>query len=140
MNSSFFFFRSSLCLFHRLSSHREKDGVLYVDLQVNGLLDRETKSAYDIVLAAFDGGAPPLNGTMTVHVEIQDVNDNQPIFNQSRYFATVGENATIGTSVLQVFATDTDVGANALVTYTMNRRHSDRAEMFAIDPKTGVIR
>ncbi|CAG0919475.1 unnamed protein product [Notodromas monacha] len=146
-----------------LSSHREKDGVLYVDLQVNGMLDRETKSFYEIVLAAFDGGLPPLNGTMTVNVKIQDVNDNQPIFNQSRYFATIGENATIGTSVLQsvekeraseraseragvrailesiVFATDTDTGPNAAITYSMNRRHSDREGMFAIDERTGVI-
>ncbi|KAF6210424.1 hypothetical protein GE061_013530 [Apolygus lucorum] len=123
----------------RLSSHRERDGVLYLDLQINGFLDRETTSEYSLVIEALDGGNPPLRGRMTVNITIQDVNDNQPIFNQSRYFAAVPENATLGTSVLQVFATDTDSGENGQVEYSINRRQSDRDGMFQIDPKTGVI-
>lgn len=123
----------------RLSSHRERDGVLYLDLQINGLLDRETTSAYSLVIEALDGGSPPLRGRMTVNITIQDVNDNPPIFNQSSYSATIPENATIGTSVLQVFATDNDNGDNGQVEYTINRRQSDRAEMFRIDPETGLI-
>ena len=123
----------------RLSSHRERDGVLYLDLQINGFLDRETTAFYSLVIEALDGGSPPLRGFMTVNITIQDVNDNQPIFNQSRYFATVPENATIGTSVLQVFATDTDAGDNGRITYSINRRQSDRDSVFGIDPRTGVI-
>ncbi|CAG0886653.1 unnamed protein product [Cyprideis torosa] len=124
----------------RLSSHREKDGVLYLDLQINGFLDRETKPYYTLVIEAYDGGSPPLKGSMTVNITIQDVNDNQPIFNQSRYYGTIPENATLGTSVLQVFATDTDTGDNGRVSYSINRRQSDRDEVFAIDENTGVIR
>lgn len=123
----------------RLSSHRERDGVLYLDLQINGFLDRETTAAYSLVIEALDGGAPPLRGSMTVNITIQDVNDNQPIFNQSRYFATVPENATVGTSVLQVYATDSDAGENGHVQYSINRRQSDREGMFRIDANTGVI-
>lgn len=40
----------------RLSSHRERDGVLYLDLQVNGFLDRETTPSYSLQIEAFDGG------------------------------------------------------------------------------------
>lgn len=123
----------------RLSSHRERDGVLYLDLQINGFLDREATAAYSLVIEALDGGVPPLRGEMTVNITIQDVNDNQPIFNQSRYFATVPENATIGTSVLQVFASDEDAGENGQVEYSINRRQSDRDNMFRIDPTTGMI-
>ncbi|XP_018787095.1 PREDICTED: protein dachsous isoform X1 [Bactrocera latifrons] len=123
----------------RLSSHRERDDVLYLDLQINGFLDRETTPAYSLVIEALDGGSPPLRGQMTVNITIQDVNDNQPIFNQSRYFATVPENATVGTSVLQVFATDTDADENGLVGYAINRRQSDKDKMFRIDPETGLI-
>ncbi|XP_055711472.1 protein dachsous-like [Phlebotomus papatasi] len=123
----------------RLSSHRERDGVLYLDLQINGFLDRETIPAYSLVIEALDGGTPPLRGQMTVNITIQDVNDNQPIFNQSRYFASVPENATVGTSILQVFATDTDAAENGLVEYAINRRQSDKEQMFRIDPQTGWI-
>lgn len=123
----------------RLSSHRERDGVLYLDLQINGFLDRETTPAYSLVIEALDGGSPPLRGQMTVNITIQDVNDNQPIFNQSRYFAVIPENATIGTSVLQVYATDTDAGDNGMIEYSINRRQSDKEQMFRIDPHTGLI-
>uniref|UniRef100_A0A6E8VTV9 Cadherin domain-containing protein n=1 Tax=Anopheles coluzzii TaxID=1518534 RepID=A0A6E8VTV9_ANOCL len=123
----------------RLSSHRERDGVLYLDLQINGFLDRETTPAYSLVVEALDGGSPPLRGQMTVNITIQDVNDNQPIFNQSRYFATVPENATLGTTVLQVYATDQDAGENGQVEYAINRRQSDKEQMFRIDPATGLI-
>lgn len=123
----------------RLSSHRERDGVLYLDLQINGFLDRETTPSYSLVIEALDGGSPPLRGQMTVNITIQDVNDNQPIFNQSRYFATVPENATVGTSVLNVYATDTDFAENGLVEYSINRRQSDKEQMFRMDPTTGLI-
>lgn len=123
----------------RLSSHRERDGVLYLDLQINGFLDRETVAAYSLVIEALDGGSPPLRGEMTVNITIQDVNDNQPIFNQSRYFATVPENATVGTTVLRVSATDDDSGDNGQVEYSINRRQSDRDVMFRIDASTGII-
>ena len=62
----------------RLSSHRERDGVLYLDLQVNGFLDRETIPFYNLMIEALDGGIPPLKGSMKVNVIIQDVNDCGP--------------------------------------------------------------
>ncbi|XP_075153661.1 dachsous cadherin-related 1 [Haematobia irritans] len=123
----------------RLSSHRERDGVLYLDLQINGFLDRETTPFYSLVIEALDGGTPPLRGQMTVNITIQDVNDNQPIFNQSRYFATVAENATVATPVVQVYATDADADENGLVEYSINHRQSDKEHMFEIDSKTGWI-
>lgn len=123
----------------RLSSHREKDGVLYLDLQVNGYLDRETAASYGLVIEAYDGGVPPLKGSMTVNVTVLDVNDNQPTFNQSRYYATVLENATVATSILRVFATDVDDGDNGLVEYSISRRQSDKEGYFTVDRNTGVI-
>lgn len=123
----------------RLSSHRERDGVLYLDLQINGFLDRETIPFYSLVIEALDGGSPPLRGEMTVNITILDVNDNQPIFNQGRYFASIPENTTVGTKVIQVFATDIDSGENGRIEYSINRRQSDKDQMFRIDPQTGVI-
>uniref|UniRef100_T1GUT4 Cadherin domain-containing protein n=1 Tax=Megaselia scalaris TaxID=36166 RepID=T1GUT4_MEGSC len=39
----------------RLSSHRERDGVLYLDLQINGFLDRETIPFYSLVIELWMG-------------------------------------------------------------------------------------
>ncbi|XP_066594153.1 protein dachsous [Prorops nasuta] len=123
----------------RLSQHRGRDGVLYLDLQNSGLLDRESRSRYQLTIEASDGGSPPLKSRLLVNVTVQDVNDNPPIFNQSRYIASIPENATVGTAVLQVNATDSDAARNGRIEYSINRRQSDREEMFRIDPESGMV-
>ncbi|XP_076655070.1 dachsous cadherin-related 1 [Halictus rubicundus] len=123
----------------RLSQHRGRDGVLYLDLQNSGSLDREARSQYHLVIEALDGGAPPLRSRLHVNVTVQDVNDNPPIFNQTGYVTSIPENATVGTPVLAVNATDSDAGDNGRIEYSINRRQSDREEMFRIDPETGMV-
>ncbi|KAG5318021.1 DS protein, partial [Pseudoatta argentina] len=118
---------------------RGRDGVLYLDLQIAGSLDREMRSRYHLVIEALDGGTPPLRSHLNVNVTVQDVNDNPPVFNQTRYDANVPENATVGTPVLAVNATDADAGDNGRIEYSINRRQSDREEMFRIDPETGMV-
>lgn len=117
----------------RLKSSKADDGILYLDLVVNGTLDHETNPRYELLIRAFDGGNPPQSGDMIVNITIVDVNDNQPIFSSSRYFAKVLENATIGTSVLQVSALDSDSGDNGRITYMIDRQRSDPQETFTID-------
>lgn len=123
----------------RLSQHRGRDGVLYLDLQNSGFLDREYRSWYELTIVALDGGSPPLSSRLHVNVTVQDVNDNPPIFNQTRYTARVPENATVSSPVLAVNATDADIGENGRIEYSINRRQSDREEMFRIDPDTGMV-
>ena len=123
----------------RLSSARDREGTLRLDLQVNGFLDREAVEAYKLTIEAQDGGSPARKGTMTVNVTILDLNDNPPSFLQQRYFATVPENVTVGASVIQVSAEDPDHGDNGEVTYTINRRQSDSKEVFAIDEYSGLL-
>jgi len=123
----------------RLAQHRGRDGVLYLDLQNSGLLDREARSRYHLVIEALDGGTPPLRSRLHANVTVQDVNDNPPIFNQTSYVASVPENATVGTPVLVVNASDADAGENGRIEYSINRRQSDREEMFRIDPETGMV-
>ncbi|OQV12978.1 Protein dachsous [Hypsibius exemplaris] len=124
----------------RLSSRRGRDGVLYLDLEINGVLDRETVEGYDLVVEAYDGGQPlPRSGRLTVNVTLLDDNDNQPLFTESRYYATVLENTTIGTTLLKVQATDADAGRNAQIAYSINRRVTDADHVFDIDSGTGVV-
>ena len=56
-----------------------------------------------------------LTGTGTVVIFVEDVNDHGPEFSQTSYKAQVVENAAPGTDVVQLSASDNDVGINALV-------------------------
>ncbi|XP_023258330.1 protocadherin-16-like [Seriola lalandi dorsalis] len=123
----------------RLETKRAANKVLYLDLVVNGLLDREKRSTYSLVLEAFDGGSPRRMGSMSLEVTVTDINDHAPVFNQSRYHAIISESLPQGSSILQVFATDEDEGDNGLVLYEINRRQSDPDRYFVMDIKSGVI-
>jgi hypothetical protein len=57
---------------------------------------------------AVDGGKPPKSATANVVITIQDVNDNDPVFEPKLYEAVVSEDDPPGTSVASVTATDRD--------------------------------
>lgn len=71
-----------------------------------------------------------------VIVEVIDVNNNAPEFQQTSYKATVDENVPIGTSVVTVKATDLDRGENGYVTYSITNLSP---QPFVIDYFSGVI-
>ncbi|XP_064208725.1 protocadherin-16 isoform X3 [Anguilla rostrata] len=123
----------------RLETKRGANKILYLDLVVNAVLDREKRASYSLVLEAFDGGSPKKTGQMVLEISVQDINDHAPVFNQSRYHAFISENLPLGSNILQVFATDADEGDNGLVLYEINRRQSDPERYFAIEPRSGVI-
>ncbi|XP_013415882.1 LOW QUALITY PROTEIN: cadherin-related tumor suppressor-like, partial [Lingula anatina] len=106
---------------------------LYVENLVT--LDREEKDFYQLNISAQDGGSPPRSGFLLVNITITDINDTPPVFDQSDYAARVNESAPAGTTVIQVRATDRDMGSNGDITYSV----VDDTVQFAIDPKTGVL-
>uniref|UniRef100_A0AAQ4QCD7 Cadherin-23 n=1 Tax=Gasterosteus aculeatus aculeatus TaxID=481459 RepID=A0AAQ4QCD7_GASAC len=67
-------------------------------------LDRETQEAYTLVVEAIDNGpaGSRRTGTATVFVEVQDVNDNRPIFLQNSYETSILESVPQRTSILKV--------------------------------------
>ncbi|NXE16980.1 PCDG1 protein, partial [Lophotis ruficrista] len=48
-------------------------------------LDRETVSAYNISITARDRGSPSLSSRMELVLEVSDVNDNAPVFEEAAY-------------------------------------------------------
>lgn len=110
------------------------DGVL----RVVSALDRETKSEYHLEIGAKDRGDPPLSSIMKLTVNILDENDNSPTFDPRHYTASVPENVTTGYTVIQLFATDKDVGPNAGIRYTITS--GDENLDFSIADDTGLIR
>lgn len=109
--------------------------VSYLHLETTGKLDRETRGFYVLNVSARDGGSPPKNGYLQVNVTILDVNDNPPIFDHSDYIVSLNESVLPGTPVLQVMASDNDLGDNSKITYYL----SDTERQFTVEPETGVI-
>ncbi|CAB1426608.1 unnamed protein product [Pleuronectes platessa] len=75
-------------------------------------LDREKQAVIKLTLTAVDGGKPQKSGTLHITVNVQDVNDNVPVFDKQLYKATVAENTQQGASVISVHARDLDEGLN----------------------------
>uniref|UniRef100_A0A1I8MY28 Cadherin domain-containing protein n=1 Tax=Musca domestica TaxID=7370 RepID=A0A1I8MY28_MUSDO len=109
--------------------------VMYLHLETTGDLDRETRSMYRLNISAVDGGNPPKYGFLQVNVTIIDVNDNPPVFDHSDYIVSLNESVTPGSTVLQVMATDKDLGDNSKITYYL----AETETQFTVDPETGVI-
>ncbi|XP_072251830.1 protocadherin gamma-A5-like isoform X27 [Leuresthes tenuis] len=82
-------------------------------------LDRERASAYNITVTCSDEGVPSLSSSVTLTLEISDVNDNAPVFERSSYEAYIVENNTPGLSIFTVKATDADWNQNARVSYIL---------------------
>uniref|UniRef100_A0A3P9L3V1 Protocadherin 12 n=1 Tax=Oryzias latipes TaxID=8090 RepID=A0A3P9L3V1_ORYLA len=51
-------------------------------IRVQQPLDYEERSSYSFIVGAVDHGHPPLTGTTTVQIEIEDVNDNHPVIKE----------------------------------------------------------
>ncbi|XP_077125826.1 cadherin-18 [Ranitomeya variabilis] len=110
------------------------------DIHATKSLDREQKSHYVLHAQAIDRRTNrPLEPESEFIIKVQDINDNAPEFPDGPYVVTVPEMSDIGTSVIQVTATDGDdptYGNSARVVYSILQGQP----YFSVDPKTGVIR
>lgn len=101
--------------------------------------DRETRAKYQLIVEANDQGkdSGPRSATATVHISVEDENDNYPQFSEKRYVVQVPENVAVNTQVIQVEATDRDEGNNAKVHYSIIS--GNVKGQFYIHSPTGVI-
>lgn len=80
--------------------------------------DRETKKSYYVPFDAKDKGPDKqFSSNSYAIVTVVDQNDNKPLFNQSVYERTVKEDSPIGFSIMEVIASDNDIGENARLDY-----------------------
>ncbi|XP_053372292.1 protocadherin beta-16-like isoform X36 [Clarias gariepinus] len=122
-----------------LDLKNQADGDKRVEMILQKPLDREKQESLSILLTASDGGEPVLSGTVQIHVTVLDANDNPPVFQEKVYRATVTENATKGTKLITVSASDTDEGSNGRVTYYMSKTVDRLSDLFIIDQNSGVV-
>uniref|UniRef100_UPI003AB00091 protocadherin alpha-8-like n=1 Tax=Centroberyx gerrardi TaxID=166262 RepID=UPI003AB00091 len=114
----------------------------YYSLVVDGPLDRERASQYNVTITATDEGIPPLSTTKSVTVHITDVNDNAPHFPEPLINVYVKENSQVGTIIKTVTAVDADVSENGQVSYSFldsNSNSMPLSTMVNINSETGDI-
>ncbi|KAA0190682.1 hypothetical protein HAZT_HAZT002680 [Hyalella azteca] len=100
-------------------------------------LDYENTKAILATVLATDGGYPALSSTCLLNVTILDVNDNAPVFEQETYFATVSEDASLGTILIKVSAHDADSDQNNRVRYAIT--DGDNNGCFSLNARTGAL-
>uniref|UniRef100_A0A8C1LYF1 FAT atypical cadherin 1a n=1 Tax=Cyprinus carpio TaxID=7962 RepID=A0A8C1LYF1_CYPCA len=107
-------------------------------IQVVKPLDFETHPAYKLSVRATDSltGA---KAEVFVDMILEDVNDNPPVFHTKFYNASLSEASVIGTSILQVSATDADTGNNQVLFYQIVEDKGKSSDYFSIDRDTGTI-
>ncbi|KAG8275345.1 beta-catenin binding [Homalodisca vitripennis] len=112
-------------------------------------LDRDLphgRPQWRFTVFAQDEGGEGLVGYADIHVNLQDVNDNAPIFLQSLSTTNLTENGTAGMVVVTMTATDQDdplEGGNAQLVYNIEKNVLDEqtgTPIFSIEPHSGLIR
>ncbi|XP_073710556.1 protocadherin gamma-A5 isoform X17 [Misgurnus anguillicaudatus] len=114
----------------------------FFSLVTDSDLDRERESQYNISVMCADEGVPSLSSSITLSLQISDVNDNAPVFEKSSYEAFVQENNTPGLSIFTVRARDADFNQNARVSYILEDSSVNGApvsSLVSISADSGVI-
>lgn len=100
-------------------------------------LDREMISEHILIVIVKDQGTPAKRNYAKVVVSVHDHNDHVPEFTSKLIQGKVYETAAIGSAVVQVYATDRDIGENAEIVYTIVS--GNIGNVFNIDPYMGLI-
>ena len=88
------------------------------EIRLMSSLDYETETQHEIVIEAEDSGQPRLKSSMKLTLLVHDVNDNEPVFENSTYSAQIVQSLmTNGAPIVTVRATDRDQGRNGRITY-----------------------
>ena len=106
---------------------------IHGEIKVMKALDREEKSRYVFYVFATDGGGR--QGSVQIILNVLDVNDNAPVFQQEYYNFSVHENFPVGGIVAYVTAVDIDDAENSVILYSSNIKKG----MFSVESHSGGI-
>ncbi|XP_026528519.1 cadherin-23, partial [Notechis scutatus] len=119
---------------HFIISPTSIQGKADIRIRVAVPLDFETIPRYVFSLFANES-LPDHVGFARVKINLINENDNRPVFSQILYNVSLFENATVGTTILRVLATDNDVGSYGKVSYYF----SDDPDRFSLDKDSGIV-
>ncbi|XP_066258040.1 cadherin-23 isoform X2 [Euwallacea similis] len=96
---------------------------------------------YTLTIRAQDLGKPGFYVEEPLHICVMDYNDHAPVFVAPPHNSTlrVPENATVGSALIQIEATDEDVGLNGEVRYRLKADPAGHWRTFNLHPSTGIL-
>ncbi|XP_066572795.1 protocadherin-12 [Amia ocellicauda] len=105
----------------------------------SAVLDRESKTEYNLTLIAEDHGTPRLTFIEHLTVHVLDENDNAPVFSKDLYEASIRENNDPGLHVLTVEAHDIDLELSGTFSFSIRESSELVKSSFTIHPTDGAI-
>ncbi|XP_077723565.1 protocadherin Fat 3 isoform X3 [Canis aureus] len=116
------------------------DSCFNIDMETGQLkvllpMDREHTDLYLLNITIYDLGDPQKSSWRLLTINVEDANDNSPVFLQDSYSVNILESSSIGTEIIQVEARDKDLGSNGEVTYSV----LTDTQQFAINSSTGIV-
>ncbi|KAJ8972931.1 hypothetical protein NQ317_011741 [Molorchus minor] len=96
---------------------------------------------YTLIMRVQDLGTPSHLVEEPVSICVTDYNDHPPVFVSPPPNSTlrIPENATVGSALIQVMASDEDVGANGAVRYRLKADPSGHWKFFNLQPVSGIL-
>ena len=111
-----------------------------LSILVEKKLDREDKSSYIVQVIAKDGGTPPKQSVLNVHISVADINDNPPVFSKDIYNISMKHEMAINIPIAKVTATDLDENENGEISYQISPETSeDTKNFFELKKMSGNI-
>ncbi|ELU08938.1 hypothetical protein CAPTEDRAFT_225723 [Capitella teleta] len=101
-------------------------------------LDREIRDTYQVTLSCQDRGEPSLSSQRNLTIRVTDANDHSPVFTKPTYAVELHENNLKEAFLLQVTASDEDVGANGFIHYKLGSNAPD--DLVSISAESGAIK
>uniref|UniRef100_A0A8C9G5P6 Cadherin domain-containing protein n=1 Tax=Pavo cristatus TaxID=9049 RepID=A0A8C9G5P6_PAVCR len=99
------------------------------EITTTSLLDREAKSEYILIVRAVDGGVGHHQKTgiaMVMFVNLLDLNDNDPTFQNLPFVAEISEGLPAGTSVFQVSSShQLEMSVGTCIVFTQYGSHKE---------------
>ena len=81
-------------------------------------LDYESATSHSFVVVVCDSSEPPMCSNMNFTVNVLDLNDNAPIYDEDPFIVDINEGSAMGTSVITISSNDADSVPNSGVVYS----------------------
>ena len=122
--------------FFRLDKLSEEEYKVVTSDQAS--IDKEVTDTFLVNITCRDHGEPPQASHKTATIQIRDVDDNAPYFEQKEYSVKINENNAPNLALARVVATDADKGLNSSFRYSLCHPKKD-SKFVKVAKRSGVV-